>query len=234
MFANAIKSNIHPATWAVFAVRQTPKGPSYSHRGTAFAVDTTGSLLTCWHVTYEDPECQVECSAFAVAQPEVGLTTYPATLINKDRDRDIALLQIDGKPRTRPAMLTGAPVPFGTSCCSFGHPLSVADPNTGGIRIFTRAAAGIVSMPYGSPRFVGTRPIELYELDFFTHGGSSGGPVFLQNADVFAFVSGSLMVDGAGGIKTRSNLSVAVSIHEAIQFLDALNIKLQVRRGTRR
>ena len=89
-------------------------------------------------------------------------------------------------------------------------------------------------MPFVSARFSGTRPIELYELDFFTHGGSSGGPVFLQNADVFAFVSGSRMLDGEGGTKTRSNLSVAVSVHEAIQFLDPLHIKAQIRRGTRR
>lgn len=105
MFANAIRSNIHPATWAVLGVKLGPGG-GQCHRGTAFAVDGSGHLLTCWHVTYMDNDQQVECDEFRVLQPELSVTTqYRATLVAKEKDRDIALLKIDGAVKTRPAML---------------------------------------------------------------------------------------------------------------------------------
>lgn len=89
-------------------------------------------------------------------------------------------------------------------------------------------------MPYTIPIYPGTRPISLYELDFFTYGGASGGPVFLDNGDVFAFVRSSLMLDDGTGKKTRSNLSSAVDIKEAVQFLKPHGINLQIRGGSNR
>lgn len=177
-----------------------------------------------------DEQCSLECDEFLVLQPELGPARYSATLVAKERDRDIALLKITGDVKTKPLTLCNTGVPFGRSCCTFGHPLSLSDPSTQSLRIFTRSAGGIVSMPYSAGRFQGTRPIALYELDFFTHGGSSGGPVFLRTGHVFAFVSGSMIIDDpASGNKVRSNLTVCIDIREGIEFLKPLNINLKVR-----
>src|SRR5579862_5208033 len=121
MYAQCIKSKIHPATWAVIGVKQTALGTQIAHRGTAFAVDSIGHLLTCWHVTYADQNCQTECDSFFVAQPDLNQTMYQATLVKKEQNRDVALLKIDGAIRTKPVRLLGRTVPFGSSCCMFGH-----------------------------------------------------------------------------------------------------------------
>jgi len=229
MYARSIKSKVLPATWAVIGVKQTALGTQIAHRGTAFAVDSNGHLLTCWHVTFMDQDCQIDCDEFIVAQPELAPARYAAKLVKKEKNSDVALLKIDGAVRTKPIRLVDRTVPFGTSCCAFGHPLSMQDPTTNSMRIFTRAAAGIVSMPFQSAGFAGGKLVRCYELDFFTHGGSSGGPVFRRNGDVFAWVRASLLLDDGSGNQKRSNLSVAVDVREAIEFLEALNINLQIR-----
>lgn len=230
MFAGAISSKVHPATWAVVGLKHTALGDQIAHRGTAFALDAQGHLLTCWHVTYADKDCQVECDAFFVLQPEMGTAMYPATVLAKEQNRDVALLKITPDVKTQPLKLLAQTVPFGSSCCAFGHPLSVTDATTQSMRIFTRATAGIVSMPYqGAGLSAGGKAVGFYELDFFTHGGSSGAPVFRPNGDAFGWIRASLMLDDGGGNKKRSNLSVAVDIREAIEFLKPLNINLKIR-----
>lgn len=231
MFARSIKSVIHPATWAVVGAVRKGKQVSVAHRGTAFAVDSNGHLVTCWHVTFMDQDCKIPCNDFLVVQPETKVQ-YPAKLVASERDRDVALLKIAAEGvKTRYARLVNRTVAFGASACAFGHPLSITDPKTSSMRIFARAAAGVVSMPFEGPRFPNSRPVRLYELDFFTHGGSSGGPVFLRRGHVFAFVSGSRLLDDGSGKQQRSNLTLAVDIREAIEFLDALGVKLKTSWG---
>jgi S1-C subfamily serine protease len=230
MFADAIKSTVHPATWAVIGTKRDANGNLLTgHRGTAFAIDTKGHLLTCWHVTYTDDTFTEECETLHVMQPQLGTPQYDATVVAKEKDRDLAVLKITQDVRTKPVTLLNKLVPFGRSCCAFGHALSAIDQASQSMRIFSRASAGIVSMPYDAGRFPGTRAVSLYELDFFTHGGSSGGPIFLRDGSVFAVVSGSLLIDDGNGKKARSNLSVSIDVREAIQFLQPLNIKAQVR-----
>ena len=233
MFADSIKKAVHPATWAVLGLKTDAMGTSLAHRGTAFAVDSKGHLVTCWHVTYMDQDCTIECDEFLVAQPDIGPAQYKAKVIAKERDRDVALLQIVGGVSTKSLTLVDASVPLGRSSCALGHPLSLTDPATMSMRIFTRAAGGIVSSAYNAARFPGTRPINLYEVDFFTHGGASGGAVFLRAGEVFAFVSGSQLIDDGAGNKTRTNLSVCIDIREAIEFLKPLNVNLQIRRSVK-
>lgn len=230
MFTECIQEKVHPATWAVVGLKKDLMGLVGGHRGTAFAVDTYGHLLTCWHVTFMDQDTTEDVEFFEVLQPEIDRTRrFRAKLVARDKDRDLALLKIEDEAyRTTAVQLNaGESVPWGRSCCAFGHPLSVASEN--GIRIFTRAAAGVLSMPYTSSRFAGCRIVRLYEIDFFTHGGLSGGPLFLPNGCVFGIVSGSLMLNqDGGGQAVRSNLSVAIDVAEAIEFLHPLNVKLQL------
>ncbi len=231
MYARCISSKVHPATWAIIGVKRDALGITIAPLGTGFAVDRSGHILTCWHVTYMDRDQQIECDEFLVTQPGLGPARYKADTVTKDKDRDVALLRIDGNVRTKPVTLLDRNVPFGSSCCAFGHPLSSTDPTTKSMRIYTRAAAGLVSMPIRAATFPGTRPVRLYELDFFTYGGSSGGPVFLPNGDTFAWVRASLLLDDGSGKKKRSNLTVTVDIREAIEFLKPLKINLKIRRG---
>jgi S1-C subfamily serine protease len=233
VFAECIKKTIHPATWAVIGMKKTAKGPETGHRGTAFAVDSKGHLITCAHVTYYDEACTVELDEFAVFQPELGPTMHKAKLIARDGNRDVALLKIDADVKTPAVPLLRDRVPWGKTCCAFGHPLSVLDQASQTMRVFTRAAGGVVSMPYNGAIDANGTPISLYELDFFTHGGASGGPVFLRTGEVFAYVRASLMLPDATGKHTRSNLSMAVDIHEAVEFLKANNVNPQVRGRTR-
>ena len=236
MYVDPIRTDIHPATWAVVGVKKNPDGTAQiSHRGTAFAVDGSGHLLTCWHVTYMDNDYKVDCDEFLVLQPELALNVrLKATLIAREKDRDIALLKIEGDNRTKAVRFFGGTAVWGRSCCAFGHALPLADAATQSIRLFTRAAAGVVSQRFQGSIFSDTRAVQLVELDFFTHPGSSGGAVFLNNGDVIGMVRGTLLVDDGTGKQVRSNLSMAVSIHEAVEFLKPLNVHPQIRGGTRR
>jgi S1-C subfamily serine protease len=238
MFAECIKKTIHPATWAVVGQWTDPNlGPLMGHLGTAFAVNHKGHMLTCAHVTMKQIAGGplVELDEIRVFQPELGPTMHKATVVDRDAGRDIALLKIDDAGvKTAPAFFTRERIPWGRACCAFGHPLSVIDAGTQMMRVFTRAAGGMVSMPYEGPIEPGGKAVDLYELDFFTHGGASGGPVFLRSGDVFAFVRASLLTDDGHGKRIRSNLSVAVDINEAVEFLKPSNINLQFRGGARR
>lgn len=231
MFADCIKQRIHPATWAILGVTNTPQGAAMRHRGTAFAVDAQGHLVTCWHVLFRDNTLATECDSFIAVQPDRGGVQHVAVVVGKEKDRDIALLKIDGKVKTQPVKLYDGAVPSGTSCGGFGHPLSAVNTSTNNIRIFSRACAGIVSMAYTSPRFAETRLIQLYELDFFAHGGASGGPNFMRNGDVFALVSGSTLIDDGAGRKVQSNLSVSIDSREVIEFLKPFGVNADIRRG---
>lgn len=229
MFSECIEEAIHPATWAVIGYHNTEQGQEVGHRGTAFAVTQDGTLVTCWHVTFRDAEEGIDLDKIEVLQPEIAVDTrYEVDLIARDKTRDSAALQIrDDTIETTPVRLHEAeqPVGYGTSCAMFGHPLAAATPN--GLRIFTRASGGLLSMPYRTPRFEGCAPIRLYELDFFTHGGSSGGPVFLPDGTVFAMVSGSrLIARGGDQDPRRSNLSIAIDVREISEFLESLGIDL--------
>lgn len=232
MFADCIRAKIHPATWAVVAFKRDLVGLKAAPRGTAFAVDVHGHLLTSWHVTYMDEDCTEEPDEIHVLQPEVDPNRpLSAKVVARDRCRDLAILRIDGK--TKGAQLNGAedPVPWGTSCCAFGHPLSVGSQEAQTIRIFARASAGVISMPYRNQRYPGCIPIRLYEVDFFAHGGLSGGPLFDRTGSVFGVISGSLLTnhhDGGSKPTARSNLTVAIDIVEAIQLLHANGIKPQL------
>jgi S1-C subfamily serine protease len=231
VFAETIARDVHPATWAVLAAKNNASGgKTFFHLGTAFAVDDGGHLITCWHCTFMDAALTIDCAEFWVVQPQIAINVaHPATLIQRDKDRDVALLKIaDPSVKTHPAKMCGQSPSFGSSCCAFGHPMSLGDATSGTSRIFTRAAAGIVSMDFVDPLFPGGPPIELYELDFFTHAGSSGGPVFLPSGEVFGFVRASRMLPDGSGKNTRSNLSIAVSIKEAVKFLQSLNVNVKV------
>lgn len=228
MFASCIRQKVHPAIWAVVCIKKDLVGTTAYPRGTAFAVDTHGHLLTCWHVSYVDDACTVEPDSIEVLQPELDLKrVLQAKVILRDKCRDLAVLEV--QEPTKPVQLNGSQqrVPWGTSCCAFGHPLAVAE--QAGLRIFTRASAGVVSMPYANPRWNGCTPIRLYEVDFFAHGGLSGGPLFDGSGHVFGVISGSLPADSSHGGKTaRSNLSIAIDIVEAIQLLHANGIHPQL------
>src|SRR5687768_6406546 len=74
VFSQAIREKIHPATWAVLGLKNDLMGMQVGHRGTGFAVDDHGHILTCWHVTFMDQDCQLEADAFEVVQPEIDIT----------------------------------------------------------------------------------------------------------------------------------------------------------------
>jgi len=229
MFKKCIREKVHPATWAVMGVKTDLVGVQAAHRGTAFAVDSGGHLLTCWHATFMDQEFAITPDYFEVLQPERDIQrVLRAELVARDKDMDLALLKLVGKDvATRPAQLNaGSQIEWGQSCCAFGHPLSISSGTN--FRLFTRAAGGLLSMFFRAPRFENTRPIAMYEVDFFSHGGMSGGPLFLPNGCVFGVVSGSRMLNEGTGQAIRSNLSIAIDISEAIQFLQPLGIKLQL------
>ena len=81
-------------------------------------------------------------------------------------------------------------------------------------------------MPYKNPCWEDTEPVRLYELDFFTHSGVSGGPVILRGGEVFGVARASVVLNHKDPAKaTRSNLSIAISSIEAIEFLHSLDIK---------
>ena len=77
MFSDCIRDKVHPATWAVVGIKKEPTGSKVSLRGTAFAVDVFGHLLTCWHVTYMDTDNTEEPDYFEILQP--GITPRSAS-----------------------------------------------------------------------------------------------------------------------------------------------------------
>jgi len=178
-----------------------PRGPSAS--GSGFFVTSDGFILTNAHVVD------------ACEEVRIAGQRYPATLVRKDSENDLALLR-STEGRAEAAVLRAGPmVRAGDAAIAVGFPLAgllASEPNVtvGGVS----ALAGLRD----DFRFLQiTAPVQ---------PGNSGGPLLDVSGNVIGIVTAkldALRVARATG-DVPQNINFALNVSVARVFLDALGI----------
>lgn len=179
--------------------RRAVAGSNQLSSGTAFVVGAEGYLLTNYHV--------VEGPGKTVIRLPGKQETAPAEIVDRDEERDMALLKVDPAAfgQLKPLGLTVNPVKRASSVAVFGFPLG--DDIARDIRITT----GVVSaLPDQSDE-------RMLLLDCRVNPGNSGGPVFQRDGSVIGMItaktSGGFGVESYGMALPTADLAAFLKKH---------------------
>lgn len=194
----------------------TPRSPnskeeSRTSSGTAFFISKGGHLITNSHVVDG-------CKNLTISQPG-ALSPSPAALLARDKNNDLALIQIspvkvsgltDGAGKGFPALRRQ--VRLGENIAVFGYPLAGIVASSGNfVRGSVTALAGIGD------------DTTLMQIDAPIQPGNSGGPVLDDRGNVVAVVVGKLndlkVAKAIGSLPQQINF--AIKANTAAGFLEA-------------
>jgi S1-C subfamily serine protease len=160
--------------------------PRFSFRGTGFVVGDGTLLATNAHVLPDSATVPVpQLVALVGARPEGSADVRRLTLVSLDRQRDLALLRLDGAPLKPLTLAEPGGVREGMDLALMGFPI-------GGVFGFSMvthrgilASITTVALPMAQARQLDARTIaqlrdgafEVYQLDATAYPGNSGGPV---------------------------------------------------------
>jgi hypothetical protein len=185
----------HPAVVRVMV----PDGrlTSFGSGALVAVTEHLGLVVTNWHVV-QDTRGEIN-----VVFPD-GFRS-PATLLNTDRDWDLAALAI-WRPRVAPIPLAGEPP-------RPGDPLTIAGYGKGRYRAVTGRCTQYVAPGYN-------KPFEIVELSAGARQGDSGGPIFNAKGELAGVLFGAALGRTAGSYCGRVRWFLA-SISDDFQHLDA-------------
>jgi len=178
------------------AVLSTVIGPSQVPQGTGsgFVYDSQGHIVTNDHVI--DDSLQLEVN-FA------NRTSQPATIVGRDPDTDLAILQIQPPPGVEPVRLGDSDkLRIGQVAVAIGSPLGLRQTVTQGIVSALRApgeeaANGPIGLLGGA-----------VQTDAAINPGNSGGPLFDAAGDVIGV--NTAIITSSGG---SEGLGLAIPIN---------------------
>ncbi len=193
----------HPAT--VFITSTTLRQdwflqvyPSKS-TGSGFAINDRGQILTNWHVVSGSQE-------LTVTTPDKK--NFRATLLDKDPDNDLALIQVDLKGTKLPSLRLGDSdkVQIGQKVLAIGNPFGLEGTLT----------TGIVSSLSRSIGDESGRTLEgMIQTDASINPGNSGGPLLDSQGNVIGINTAIYGPSGSIGI------GFAMPINRAREMLDS-------------
>lgn len=163
------------------------KSPAFAMRGTGFVVGDGRLIATNAHVVPEAGGTETGQDALMIlARLGNEIKPYPAQLVTRDTDHDLALLRIVGAPLPAVTLGTSDAVREGQAVAFSGFPI-------GGILGFSPVThRGIVSsitpiaIPIGNSHDLKNKSIlrlrsgafPIFQLDGTAYPGNSGGPLF--------------------------------------------------------
>ena len=174
--------------------------------GTGFVIDTTGSVVTNYHVVQQ-------CSAVSFLLN--GGDSSSASVIASDPMNDLALLRVSDKPKLAAVFQDSDKVRSGDDVIVFGYPLLGQLSSTGNL---TKGSVTALSGLRDDTRyFQMSAPIQL---------GNSGGPVLNHQGRVIGIVTSKLNaareLKATGDISQNVNFALKATVLRT--FLDSNNI----------
>ena len=184
--------------------------------GSGFLVDPAGIILTNRHVVMD-----TDAEYTAVLSDE---TSYPVAVLARDPIHDVAILKIDARGRTLPALpvvplAEDKPLALGQTVIAIGNALGEFknSVSTGVVSGLSRLIAAITDMSGQQERLRG-----LIQTDAAINPGNSGGPLIDTNGDVIGI--NVAIVFGA------QNIGFAIPIAKAKRDLDDIKRYDRIRR----
>ncbi len=183
-----------------------PDKPGVGSRGTGFVISSDGHILTCAHVVGEEQTATVRISGIR----------YEADVVNKDKEKDLALLKI--RKENVPALV---PLSFrndkrygiGEDVSTVGFPLSNLLGNS------ARYTKGSISSSTG----LKDDPKQI-QFSAQIQPGNSGGPLFDKDGIILGVVSQTLnpmrtLADTGGALP--QNINFAIKGEVVLEYLGA-------------
>ncbi len=203
--------------------------PAVDFRGTGFVVGNGRQVITNYHVLPEklDREAK-ESLAIFVGRGKSG-KVMAVKVLRKDRDHDLALLEIIAG--SLPAVRLGdtAFIREGSDIAFTGFPIGVV------LGLFPVTHRGIISaitpiaIPAVSSRSITAaqmkrlrKPFEVYQLDATAYPGNSGSPVYKKTTGEVIGVINSVFVKGSKEtvLEKPSGISYAIPVRYVHKLLN--------------
>jgi len=180
-------------------------------QGSGFIIDKQGHILTNNHVVEGAQSVEVTLA---------NKKKYKATVLDKDKAHDIALLQINNAPDLQPATLADSShLQVGQQVYAIGNPFGFQGTMTRGIISALRS----VKLP------AGMKIDNAIQTDASVNPGNSGGPLLNSHGDVIGITT---MIAGNpnGGAEQSAGIGFAIPISIAKAVLDDIARYGRVRR----
>ena len=133
---------------------------------------------------------------------KIGDSELPASVIRRNKTRDVALLKLEDPSSLQAVPISREPAATGTPVYVIGTPLSESLSHT--------VTRGIIS----AVRTDGERP--LYQTDAAINPGNSGGPAFDDRGEVIGIAVSGIFTRQGGSL----NINFLIPIDEALGSLN--------------
>jgi S1-C subfamily serine protease len=224
--ANTLEA-IKPGVVGVGTFHPT-RSPRASLEGTGFAVLDGHHVVSCAHIFDKELDSEKHETHAVFIGRDRQMTVRSAKLIATDKDRDLALLKIEGDPLPTLKLGNSAKAREGWQLYFTGYPIgSVLGLNPSTHRAGLAAIVPIYT-PVPSVAQLNTRtlkqakePYEVFALDAIAYPGNSGSPVWHPESGEVLGVVNSVYVKGAkeAALTSPSGISYAIPVNYVHELL---------------
>lgn len=198
MFQEACRKN-RQSIYFVVGSTAISSAQQTNDMGSGFMI-APGILATVRHLIHKQGNLNnpIHKDFHVIRAPLIGQTGNnfeSAKFIGEDAVRDIALFEISNAKSSECITLEPNQVAIGTSCGSYGFPLSepIQTPQGPSWLLIERFQGSNISSFHKHVYFNGNAPSDAYEIDSLMYNGSSGCPAFLTNSKVIGMQSQSFL-----------------------------------------
>jgi hypothetical protein len=175
---------MRPKVVHLVAEGETAEGVPYTARATGFFINSSGNILTTYHLVDFDPPLSPGSLKITAHIASSSAPPVPVDILNADKLRDLLVLDVENFLAPEPA------------CVTEGFQL-------GGRLKMTILSVGFPSaLPFVANVgvFIGEGPNGSFAIDIPINPGQSGSPVFDQRGRVVAIAKGQLADESGVGI----------------------------------
>ena len=220
---------IKPSVVAIGTFQRT-RSPAFKFLATGFAVGDGLTIVTNAHAVPAVLDAEAfERLAAAIPSDGGGKTEIRSARERRvDKEHDLALLEIGGKPLPALVLAGDAPVAEGTEIGFTGFPIGSALGLTPVTHRGMISALTPISIPQGNARRLDPRmvrslsaPFKVYQLDATAYPGNSGSPLYdAESARVVGVING-VFVKGTkeNVISEPSGISYAIPVRYLRELL---------------
>lgn len=186
--------------------------------GSGVVISADGYIATNNHVVENASEVQV-------IFPD--RRTFPAKVVGRDPNTDLALLKVDGKKFPFVAMGNSDDTEVGEWVLAVGYPFSLNTTVTSGIISAKGRSIGIINSSSGNPQSQGSTAIESFiQTDAAINPGNSGGALVNMDGELIGINTAIASMTGS-----YAGYAFAVPVNLAKKVLDDLKAYGKVKRG---
>jgi S1-C subfamily serine protease len=218
---------IRPSVVAVGTVQQIRRPPAL-FRGTGFVVGNGNQIITNAHVLPEELNSEQREYLAVFSGRGQQFEGRSAKVVAVDREHDLALLSIEGKPLPALSLDSPRPVREGQSVVFTGFPIGIVlglypVTHQGIVSALSPVAIPLPSAGQLNPELVKRlrQPFEVLQLDAIAYPGNSGSPLFdLESGRLLAVVNSVFIKQSKEALLQQpSGITYAIPIQYARALL---------------